>query len=143
MSSILRVAARFTAMVHPSEEALKKYLKDHPGADPKNHRVDKDRPEEGNEKYEDYEGEKARVSEADKKKVERLNSDLRQSVKPGSSLHKVLKSMGKGEKLPPRLLDKALKNMKSLSETDPSAEARKTLKDRYETFKRLTESYGK
>ena len=28
-----------TAMEHPSEDALKKYLKEHPGADPKNHTV--------------------------------------------------------------------------------------------------------
>lgn len=30
---------RFVAMEHPSEEALKKYLQEHPKADPKNHKV--------------------------------------------------------------------------------------------------------
>lgn len=33
-----RVAARF-AMEHPTEESRKKYLKDHPNADPSNHKV--------------------------------------------------------------------------------------------------------
>ena len=39
------VLARFLsreAMVFPNEEALKKYLKEHPGANPKNHTVKKD-----------------------------------------------------------------------------------------------------
>lgn len=39
--SARKVAARY-AMEHPSDEARKDYLKDHPGADPKNHSVKKD-----------------------------------------------------------------------------------------------------
>lgn len=38
-----RVVARFMlATEHPSEEARRDYLKNHPGADPKNHTVKKD-----------------------------------------------------------------------------------------------------
>lgn len=36
-----RIATRF-AMEHPSEKARRKYLKDHPGAEPAMHTVDKD-----------------------------------------------------------------------------------------------------
>jgi len=143
MSSILRVAARVIAMTHPTDEAMKKYLHDHPGADPRNHKVDKSRPEGGDERYEDYEGEKARVSEGDKKKVDQVTKDIKQWVKPGTPLHKVLKSMHKGEKLPPRLVDKALKNMKALADNEKNPTAKKTLEEQHRVFKHLTESYGK
>lgn len=39
--SARKVAQKF-AMEHPSDQARKEYLKDHPGADPKNHTVKKD-----------------------------------------------------------------------------------------------------
>lgn len=57
---VRRVASRFVeAMEHDSPEALKKYLKDHPNADPKNHTVKKHDEEKGG----DDEGGKADVSD--------------------------------------------------------------------------------
>jgi hypothetical protein len=144
MSSILRVAARVIAMVHPSEEARKKYLKDHPGADPKNHQVDKSRPEDGDEKHDKYDDEVKRVSEGDKKKIERLRQDLGQSVhtKPGGSVHSVLKALHKGEKLPPRLTQKAIKNLHAIADQEKNPEVRKSRKEQAEMFERLVKSVG-
>ena len=47
-ASLLRIVAQFQrdATEFPTQEALQKYMKDHPGADPKNHSVKKD--EKGN-----------------------------------------------------------------------------------------------
>jgi hypothetical protein len=46
-----KVVARFMlAMEHPSEEARRDYLKDHPGADPRNHTVDKSKGDGGGAK---------------------------------------------------------------------------------------------
>lgn len=49
----LAVTKPKTAMEHSSPEALKKYLHDHPGADPKNHHVEKkdDKEEEDDDGY--------------------------------------------------------------------------------------------
>ena len=48
MTTPHRIVARFLmAMEHPSEDAKKKYLKDHPNADPSNHTVKKQGPSGG------------------------------------------------------------------------------------------------
>jgi hypothetical protein len=46
-----RVTARYlSAMEHSSPEALKEYLREHPGADPKNHSVSKGKGDKGGDK---------------------------------------------------------------------------------------------
>jgi len=48
-----KVASRYLfAMEHPTPEAMKQYLKDHPNADPANHSVKKEEKDEGKAKEE-------------------------------------------------------------------------------------------
>lgn len=68
---IKRIAGRYRlAMDFPTEEARKKYLQDHPNADPSNHKVKKNEGGGGGKASELYQ--KARGAEKAYKKIQRL-----------------------------------------------------------------------
>lgn len=70
-----RVVARFVlATEHPSEEARKDYLKDHPGADPKNHTVKKD--DGGSKKAPDSSGDLKSKADKAHKMMDDLTKDF-------------------------------------------------------------------
>lgn len=117
------IVARFkSAMEHPSEEALKTYLKEHPKADPKNHRVQPQK-EEGPKKEEaPGEKEKAKpeetsggkrnffkgLSEKAKAFVSHSSASVQKFVADGEHRKRVLKDAGKSILASPKTYAKRL-----------------------------------
>jgi len=112
-----RVATRF-AMEHPSENARRKYLKEHPGADPSMHTVNKDSPKQ-KKNNPDVDMSDVNPLDSNYDDIKRLREKRERATRSASDSVKSYKAIGD--------LDKELENASGASVRPAMAKAKKFL----------------
>lgn len=92
-ASLLRIVAQFQrdATEFPSQEALQKYMKDHPGADPKNHSVKTDEKGNAHEKPKGTLEERAKAHGESKKEEKEEEKEEHEYIGWGALIKKNMK----------------------------------------------------